>query len=90
MNRGIDKLGRLVIPKEMRKQLGLENGDKVNFECKDNKIIITNPNNENIDYKSRIDEALKYMKLNSKIDCEDTTSLIRFYNQLLIILGGEK
>ena len=46
MNRTIDSLGRLVIPKEMRDKLNLKNGDEVAIELLDNKIIITNPNKE--------------------------------------------
>lgn len=41
MNRKLDKLGKLTIPVEMRKELGIKNGDKVNIELKDDKIIIT-------------------------------------------------
>lgn len=43
MIREIDKNGRCVIPKEMRKALGLENSDSIKFELVGNKIIITNP-----------------------------------------------
>lgn len=59
MNRNIDTLGRLVIPKEMRKQLGIKNCELVNIECSGDKIIITNPSE--IDYKERIDKLKKYM-----------------------------
>ena len=41
MNRNIDPTGRVSIPKEMRKQLKLNEGDPVNIELKNNKIIIT-------------------------------------------------
>lgn len=44
MNRNIDKLGRIVIPKEMRKEIGLKNGDEVKIEVHDSKIIVSNPN----------------------------------------------
>lgn len=39
----IDNLGRIVIPSEMRDKLDVENGEAVNIELVDNKIIITNP-----------------------------------------------
>ena len=57
MQRHIDDLGRVVIPKEMRKQLKIENGDKINIELKDNKIIITNP--KEIDYKEIMDKVFE-------------------------------
>ena len=47
MKRKIDDLGRLVIPKEMRNELGLLDGDEVNIELSGNTIIITNPNAKN-------------------------------------------
>ena len=60
MNRKIDELGRLVVPKEMRKKLGINSNDPVNIECTGDKIIITNPSE--VDYKARIDKAIEYMK----------------------------
>lgn len=47
MNRKFDKLGRIVIPKEMRDKIGLgKAGSEAKIELVDNKIIITNPNQE--------------------------------------------
>lgn len=47
MNRKFDKLGRIVIPKEMRDKIDLgEAGSEAKIELIDNKIIITNPNQE--------------------------------------------
>ena len=60
MNRKIDELGRLVIPKEMRKQLGINNNDPVNIECTGDKIIITNPSKVN--YKGRVDKAIEFLR----------------------------
>ncbi|MBP3920817.1 MAG: AbrB/MazE/SpoVT family DNA-binding domain-containing protein [Bacilli bacterium] len=57
MNRKIDDLGRLVIPKEMRNKLGIKDNDPVNIECIENKIIITNPSE--VDYKARVKEAIE-------------------------------
>ncbi len=39
--RQTDELGRVVIPRDMRRELGIECGDKIVFETEDNKIIIT-------------------------------------------------
>ena len=38
--RNIDELGRLVIPKEMRKKLGIANTDPVEFFVEEDKIIV--------------------------------------------------
>ena len=43
MNRNLDNLGRIVIPKEMRDALKLKNGDEVNIKIDNETIIITNP-----------------------------------------------
>ena len=60
MNRNIDTLGRIVIPKEMRKQLNIKENDPLNIELQDNKIIITKP--DTVDYKAIVDKAIEYMK----------------------------
>lgn len=59
MNRNIDNLGRLVIPKEMRKQLDITEYDPLNIELQDNKIIITKTNT--VDYKEMVEKARKYL-----------------------------
>lgn len=59
MKRNIDELGRIVIPKEMRKELGVANGNPVDIELVDKKVIITNPSE--VDYKAIIEEALNYI-----------------------------
>lgn len=41
--RQIDNLGRVVIPKDLRLELGIDCGDKIAFETEGNKIIITKP-----------------------------------------------
>ena len=39
--RNIDELGRIVVPKELRKKLGIANTDPVEIYDEDNKIILT-------------------------------------------------
>lgn len=47
MNRHIDNLGRIVIPKEIRKSLGLLNNELVNIELDNNRIILTKVDTSN-------------------------------------------
>lgn len=54
MNRKIDDLGRLSIPKEMRDKIGLVNGKEAHIELLEDKIIVSNP-----DTKSRMDYLLE-------------------------------
>ena len=39
--RQVDELGRIVIPKEMRRVLGISNGDPVEINLEDTRIAIT-------------------------------------------------
>lgn len=41
MVRRIDELGRIVIPKEIRKQLMMKEGESISFSLEDDKIILT-------------------------------------------------
>lgn len=64
MKRKLDDLGRLVIPKEYRDEIGLSNGAEANIEMNDKEIIITNPNglkseNEIIAMMKRLDNSNK-------------------------------
>lgn len=54
MIRKFDSLGRIVIPKEMRKKLGFEEVSEAKIKLKDNAIIIKNP--KNFDLKEYIKE----------------------------------
>lgn len=42
ISRQIDELGRLVLPKELRKLYGFKPGDAVYFTCQDDGILIHN------------------------------------------------
>lgn len=90
MQRNIDNLGRVVIPKEMRKQLGVNNGDPVNIELVDNKVILTNPSE--VDYKSRCDKAIEYINENvyeNDNGCGGYWWEINDKDEILKILKGE-
>ena len=69
MRRSIDSLGRLVIPAEMRKELNIDNGDSVDIELVDNKIVVSSKT----DYKEIIDKAIelceKFMATNENPSC---------------------
>ena len=53
MIKKLDDLGRIVLPKGLRKTLGLKIGDPINIEIKGKKIIITNPK-DNFDVEEYI------------------------------------
>ena len=66
MNRKIDTLGRIVLPKEMRTQLNIKENDPLNIELQDNKIIITKP--DTVDYKAIVEKAIEYNEKNIHSD----------------------
>ena len=78
MNRKIDELGRITIPKEMRATLGINPNDPVNISMEDDKIIITKP--RTVNYKERIEEAIdrieEHMKYHTGMNCGDMVDLI--------------
>ncbi len=41
VSRCIDELGRVVIPKSMRKKLGINSGDPLEFRIEEDSIVIT-------------------------------------------------
>ena len=87
MQRNLDELGRVVIPKEMRKELNIEGGDPINIELQNNKLIITKP--DAVDYKAIVEEAIEYVNnLSSKgRDCEIYWDIKK---EILNILSGKK
>lgn len=60
MNRNIDNLGRIVIPKDFRKELNIEAGSDLNVELIDNKIVITKK--DSVDYKAKYEDALRQIE----------------------------
>ena len=38
--RNIDEMGRLVLPKEMRRKMDIESGDEIEFYAEDDRIIL--------------------------------------------------
>ena len=77
MKRKIDKLGRLVIPKEIRKELNIRKEDDIDIQFADNKIILTKPND--IDYKAIINNAIKEINnINSDDNVYDKLYKVRY------------
>ena len=73
ITRKIDNLGRVVIPKELRKRLNIDEGDSVEIFVEDDKIIFSKYNpgchfcgeaSNNINYKGQLicEKCLKELK----------------------------
>ena len=86
MIRNIDNLGRLVIPSEYRKELGIENGSSLNMELEKDKIVITNP--DRVDYKARVEKAIKYM--DNTFNISSVKEMFDIMNKIENILNGEE
>ena len=57
MKRRVDSLGRISIPKDLRKEAGIIDNSEVDIEIKDNKIIVSNP--DGIRSREEIEEKIK-------------------------------
>lgn len=84
MNRGIDNLGRIVIPKEIRKKLNIKKNDRLNIECKDNSIIFSKINNN--DFISQLEGWINDWKDNLEDEKESVEGLDLFEQHTLKVL----
>ena len=73
MNRNIDDLGRIVIPKEMRKQLNINPKDELNIELEEDMIILTKvqPTERQMKTIEEIEEHLHNLNELIKIGLDD-------------------
>jgi AbrB family looped-hinge helix DNA binding protein len=66
----IDKLGRIVIPSELRKELGVSDGDEMKLEVKDGKLVVSKAHKKDSpearikELETNRDEAIEYIKDN--------------------------
>lgn len=63
MKVAIDKLGRMVIPKGIRKRLGIEWFDELIIDIDNDKIVIMKENSTN-----KLTEFIEELKQNSKVN----------------------
>lgn len=86
MKRAIDQLGRLVIPAEYRKEIGIKINDVVNIELRGNEIIITNPKNNILNAEGKNKNALNWIK-QYKNQWNDNDEVLKDLNELEKILS---
>ena len=78
MNRKIDKLGRVVIPKEMAKQLNINSNDDLKIEIVNDNIVI-----------SKVEENNKLDKLLNLLYTWEEVLDPEFQQQAISIITGE-
>lgn len=71
MDRHIDDLGRIVIPKEMRDSLNIQPGDIVTMQIDDDKLILTKKG------LSKSEKALKYIRGTKDVDIEELIRILQ-------------
>lgn len=71
MDRHIDDLGRIVIPKEMRDSLNIRPGDIVTMQIDDDKLILTKKG------LSKSEKALKYIRDTKDVDIEELIRILQ-------------
>lgn len=58
MNRTIDEVGRIVIPREMRSKLGINANDLLEISLKGDTIVLTKVNSDKLSNQQKIDKAI--------------------------------
>ena len=71
MDRHIDDLGRIVIPKEMRNSLNIRPGDIITMQIDDDKLILTKKG------LSKSERALKYIRDTKDVDIEELIRILQ-------------
>ena len=71
MDRHIDDLGRIVIPKEMRDSLNIRPGDIITMQIEDDKLILTKKG------LSKSEKALKYIRDTKDVDIEELIRILQ-------------
>lgn len=74
VNRKIDELGRIVIPREIRNNLNIKSYDELNIEVNNDSIILTKKNNEK-NVLLKFEEWLKDWKDSLKSQAENIEGL---------------
>lgn len=68
MNRRIDELGRIVIPKEIRERLSIDTNDILDIYTIDNKKIVLEPK-KNLSFEEKIKKALELLNSPYNVEC---------------------
>lgn len=81
MIRKIDNLGRIVIPKEICKQLGIEANENICIEVKDNEIVLTKNNTKNeLEFLREREIKLQQIEqlfLNGNVDVNELNMILK-------------
>lgn len=79
MARRVDDLGRIVIPKEIRKTLRIQEGDPMEIYISDNRVVF-----QKYDYTLSIAEAIVDLKfvINNENDIENKSELLKKVKEL--------
>lgn len=84
----IDDLGRISIPRDMRRNLNIFGGDELSIECTDDKIVITpvstNIQNQINDIREKFYNWVQSNESNVDTQevCDALDNLIKAYNQM--------
>ena len=62
ISRKVDGLGRIVIPKELRKNLGIEEGDLIEISLKEHDVILRKVNQKYCDCGQLVDMEDKFCR----------------------------
>lgn len=80
--RRIDKEGRIVIPYTFKREININNGDEVDIELDNDKIIISNP--KGMRSKEEIKKEIEYLKEATSNSYTTSTGKTRLVNDDII------
>ena len=84
--RRIDELGRIVIPKEIRRNLGIREGENLEIYIENNKLIMQKFSKIN-NYQDNIKNIIKFISESFKINTNDILGKLNFikeFNRIIL------
>lgn len=80
ITRVIDDLGRIVIPKDIRKAIGINSGDTMEISISNNSVVLTKHFETRIDELLSTDRAAWYEKCINETPAADVVEIVRCKN----------
>lgn len=82
IKRKVDDLGRITLPIEFRRTLGIEVHDKVNLQFKDNGIFVYKQTEEDI-LASKLDDVILAVSECKEIDAGEVATVVSILSKLV-------
>lgn len=78
----VDDLGRITLPIQYRRALGIETHDKVDMEFRDNGMFVFKQNEKDV-LKSKLDDVMLAVNDCKEIDAGETATVVKILSKLV-------